>query len=176
MQSQLYSLPKCPLWTLDTMSSHVECAPPSPSKKIFTYKRFPQRVRPITYMCDMYNNYMWSRGGSRGRVQGLRTPPPEMTCGFLIQLVFCKKKKKLCGLSVLKQNKRRVHPLLKKKNWIRPCGECDNKIWPGLFKRWIALSTEQITIQGTSPRETNCVIHWIDFYLVDRAIQRYSLV
>ena len=39
--------------------------------------------------------------GSRGRVQGVRTPPPEMTCGFLIQLVFCKKKK-LCGLLVLK--------------------------------------------------------------------------
>ena len=33
------------------------------------------------------------RGGSRGRMQGVRTfPPPEMTCGFLIQLVFCKKK------------------------------------------------------------------------------------
>ena len=31
------------------------------------------------------------RGGSRRRVQGVRTPP-EMTCGFLIQLVFCKKK------------------------------------------------------------------------------------
>ena len=30
-----------------------------------------------------------SRGGSRGRVQGVR---PEMTCGFLIQLVFCKKR------------------------------------------------------------------------------------
>ena len=30
------------------------------------------------------------RGGSRGRVQGVRTPPPppEMTCGFLIQLAF----------------------------------------------------------------------------------------
>ena len=30
-----------------------------------------------------------------GRVQGVRTPPPhhpEMTCGFLIQLVFCQKK------------------------------------------------------------------------------------
>ena len=27
------------------------------------------------------------------RVQGVRTPPPpEMTCGFLIQLVFCQKK------------------------------------------------------------------------------------
>ena len=36
------------------------------------------------------------RGGSRGRVHGVRTPPPhppEMTCGFLIQLVFCQKKK-----------------------------------------------------------------------------------
>ena len=33
------------------------------------------------------------RGGSRGRVQGVHNPPPpEMTCGFLIQLVFCKKK------------------------------------------------------------------------------------
>ena len=28
-------------------------------------------------------------------------PPSEMTCGLLIQLVFCKKKK-LCGLWVLK--------------------------------------------------------------------------
>ena len=32
------------------------------------------------------------RGGSRGRVHGVRTPPPEMTCGFRIQLVFCPKK------------------------------------------------------------------------------------
>ena len=53
------------------------------------------------------------KGGSRGRVQGgAHHPPPEMTCGFLIQLVFCKKK--LCGLMVLKQSKRRAHPLLKK--------------------------------------------------------------
>ena len=37
-------------------------------------------------------------GGCRGCA-----PLPEMTCGFLIQLVFCKKKKKeLCGLLVLK--------------------------------------------------------------------------
>ena len=33
-----------------------------------------------------------SRGGSRERVQGVRTPL-EMTCDFLMQLVFCKKKK-----------------------------------------------------------------------------------
>jgi len=35
------------------------------------------------------------RGGSRERVQGVCTPHPpphEMTCSFLIQLVFCKKK------------------------------------------------------------------------------------
>ena len=31
------------------------------------------------------------RGGSWGRVQGVPLPP-EMTCSFLIQLVFCKKK------------------------------------------------------------------------------------
>ena len=38
-------------------------------------------------------NHDQIRGGSRGRVQRVRTPPPpEMTRGFLIQLVFCKKK------------------------------------------------------------------------------------
>ena len=41
------------------------------------------------------------RGGSRGRVQGVPTPlPPEMTCGFLIQLVFCKKKKTMGFIGV----------------------------------------------------------------------------
>ena len=39
------------------------------------------------------------RGGSRGRVQGVRNPP-EMTCGFLIQLVFCQKKKNIWFISV----------------------------------------------------------------------------
>ena len=48
-------------------------------------------------------NKPYYRGGSRGRVQGVRTPPPpspEMTSGFLIQLVFSKKK--LFGLLELK--------------------------------------------------------------------------
>ena len=38
---------------------------------------------------------IYIRVGSRGRVQGVRTPhpsPSEISCGFLIQLVFCKKK------------------------------------------------------------------------------------
>ena len=43
------------------------------------------------------------RGRSRWRVQGVRTPP-EMTCGFLIQLVFCKKKN--WSLLVLKSRAR----------------------------------------------------------------------
>ena len=43
------------------------------------------------------------RGGSRGRVQVVCTPP-EITCSFLIQLVFCKKKK--IGLLVLKSRAR----------------------------------------------------------------------
>ena len=33
------------------------------------------------------------RGGSRWRVQGVHASP-KMTCGVLMQLVFCKKKKK----------------------------------------------------------------------------------
>ena len=41
------------------------------------------------------------RGGPRGRVQGVRTPRPrEMTCGFLIQLVFCQKKKTMGFIGV----------------------------------------------------------------------------
>ena len=64
--------------------------------------------------CDLFDPGVDLGGGCRGCA-----PPPEMTCGFLIQLVFCKKKK-LCGLLVLKYSKRRVHPLLKK-SWIRPC-------------------------------------------------------
>ena len=47
---------------------------------------------------------------SRGRVQGVCTPPPPMTCGFPIQLVFCKKK----TMWFIGVGKRRVHPLMKK--------------------------------------------------------------
>ena len=59
------------------------------------------------------------RGGSRGRVQEVRTtPPPEMTCGFLIQLVFCKKKTMwFIGVEV-EQETSALPP--KKKSWIRP--------------------------------------------------------
>ena len=60
------------------------------------------------------------RGGSRGRVQGVRTPPWDYlrfsyTTGIL-------PKNKLCGLLVLKWSKRRAHPLLKK--ILHPPLEC----------------------------------------------------
>ena len=42
--------------------------------------------------------------------------------------------------------------------------------WPGLFKRWIALSTGQITIQRISIRETNCAIQRIEIYPEDSLI------
>ena len=43
-------------------------------------------------------------GGFRGRVEGFahpRSPLLKMTCGFLIQVVFCQKRK-ISGLLVLK--------------------------------------------------------------------------
>ena len=76
------------------------------------------------------------RGGSRGRVPAVHIPP-EMTCGFLIQLVFCKKK--ICGLLGLKNSKRRVHPLLKK-SWIRPC------LRKGVLKRRTPTGSELFAI------------------------------
>ena len=40
----------------------------------------------------LFNFPCHHRGGSRGEGAGGVPPPPEMTCGFLIELVFCKKK------------------------------------------------------------------------------------
>ena len=45
-------------------------------------------------------NTLHIRRGSRGRVQGVPTSTPEMTCGFLVQLVFCKKKKTMWFIGV----------------------------------------------------------------------------
>ena len=57
------------------------------------------------------------RGGSRGRGRGC-APPPWDDLLFSNTTGILQKKKKLCGLLVLKWSKRRVHPLLKK-SWIR---------------------------------------------------------
>ena len=53
----------------------------------------------------------------------MRTPPPpEMICGFLIQLVFCKKKT-LWFIGVESRARDKCTPS-NKKSWIRPCVLC----------------------------------------------------
>ena len=64
------------------------------------------RNTPLTWI-------LASRGGSRGRVQGVRTLPWE-DLRFSNTTGILQKKKKPRGLLVLKKSKRRVHPLLKK--------------------------------------------------------------
>ena len=60
------------------------------------------------------------KGGSRGGGAGGAHPPhPEMTCGFIIQLVFCKKETMwFIGVEVEQETSA---PPPKKKSWIRPC-------------------------------------------------------
>ena len=61
--------------------------------------RYRNRAKITVLMCEQEPYPV--RGGSRGTVQGVRNPPPpEMTCGFLIQLVFCKKKKTMRFIGV----------------------------------------------------------------------------
>ena len=70
------------------------------------------QIRRTSHVPNLMHKLCY-RGGSRGKVQGVRTPPPpEMTCGFLRQLIFCKNiYMYICGL--LERSKRGVHPLLK---------------------------------------------------------------
>ena len=51
-------------------------------------------IKSLHVMCYQPFDKSKDRGRSRGRGEGVHTPspPPELTCGFLIQLVFCKKK------------------------------------------------------------------------------------
>ena len=53
------------------------------------------------------------RGGSGWRVQGVHTSP-KMTCGVLMQLVFCKKKKKTLWIIGVEVEQERSAPPLKK--------------------------------------------------------------
>ena len=53
------------------------------------------------------------RGGSRGRVQGVCTPPPWDDLRFSYTTGILQKKNKKTMCFVLKYSKRRVHPLLK---------------------------------------------------------------
>ena len=56
-----------------------------------------ERGSTLTFTCD----HVYIRGGSRGRVQGVRTPPPRDDLRFS-NTTGILPKKKLCGLLVLK--------------------------------------------------------------------------
>ena len=85
--------------------------------------RHTMKCCPLQVKCSSRWLLVLFRGGSRGRVQGVRTPPPpppEMTCGFLIQLVFCKKNNSYvvywCWSRARDECTRSY-----KNSWIRPC-------------------------------------------------------
>ena len=65
----------------------------------------------LSLSSEVLSHYLLHKGGSRGRVQGGRTPPPWDDLRFSNTIGILQK---LFGLLVLKMSKRRVHPLLKK--------------------------------------------------------------
>ena len=71
--------------------------------------------------CLKANVQSMFRGECRGRVQGMRTLPPDMTCSFLILLVFCQKKKTMWFIGVeVEHAQETTAPPPKKKSRIRP--------------------------------------------------------
>ena len=66
-------------------------------------------------------------GADLGGGKGCALPPPptpEMTCGSLKQLVFCKKKTMWFIGAEVEQETSAPRP--KKKSWIRPCKTLEN--------------------------------------------------
>ena len=65
-----------------------------------------------------------------GGCRGCAPSPPEMTCGFLITLVFCKRKTMwFIGVEV-EQETSALPP--KKKSWIRPWGVIESVFINGM--------------------------------------------
>ena len=91
-----------------------------------------------------------------GGCRGCAPSPPEMTCGFLIQLVFCKKIKKTCGLLVL--SKRRVHPLLKKNPGSTPAPWAQSKCFGLLYGKWPLISPPPVTDLSTCKQKIHPII------------------
>ena len=46
------------------------------------------------------------------------SPPPEMTCGFLIQLVLCQKKKTLCFIGAEVKHETRLKNYVKRRKIV----------------------------------------------------------
>ena len=68
----------------------------------------------------MIKNTYYPRGGSRGRVQGVRTPTPRDDLRFPNTTGILQKKKTMWFIGVEVEQEMSA-PLPKKKSWIRPC-------------------------------------------------------
>ena len=82
-----------------------------------------QSSNDVIYKYLIYNPNLLGNGVRAdlgGGCRGCAPPPPEMTCSFLIQLVFCEKKTMwFIGAEVEQETSA---PPPEKKAWIRPCG------------------------------------------------------
>ena len=74
--------------TVHSQSSHLE----------LLSKRLSSMISEEAMMTEMGFIHLIPGADLGGGCRGCAPPPPEMTCGFLIRLVFCKKKQ--CGLLV----------------------------------------------------------------------------
>ena len=72
-------------------------------KIIFFWRLPPHPSPPLTYLKVWIWQWVHCKGRSRGRVQGVHTPPPTPDLRFSNTTgILQKKKKELCGLLVLK--------------------------------------------------------------------------
>ena len=115
------------------------------------------------------------RGGSRGRMQGVRAPPPppEMTCGFLIQLVFCKKKTMwFIGVEVEQETSA---PPPKKNPRSTPVVEFKRAHYPGISE--FHLSTETFGLNFS--KNNFCVYYFVPqcsfIIVVHRTVEKQQL-
>ena len=77
---------------------------------IIKRKAPPTFPTPLSRNANLYSSDLHVGIGCRG----FAPPSPEMTCGFLIQLVFCQKKKKTSKQTKQKIKNYVVYPLLRK--------------------------------------------------------------
>ena len=133
-------------------SSHSEGT--SCSQTAYILSHAPSRdLNPIEFLL-INNNTTSYRGGSRGRVQGVRTTPPEMTCGFLIQLVFCKEKKTMWFIGVEVEQETSAPPP-KKNPGSAPELVCLSSSWRSTIISSSSDKTAQTLQLATSAPEQN---------------------
>ena len=91
------------------------------SKIASSYPLLPSTVTNNKKVWVTPRPFHHSRADLGGGGVGGCAPTAEMTCGFLIRLVFCKKKKTMWFIGVEVQQEMSSPPPKKKKSWIRPC-------------------------------------------------------